>query len=176
MEFHMSTAAAQSAAAHAYRDLINRRGEPTFAELCAWRTFAAENMRLAEEVATQVAVVSSEEAEPYATHLEMFEDIDNNGRLVISTANCDHPEWSKWENFQFRVVHDYYGHYMARSGFDMEGERKACEQHARRLCYEVSRMALYTECIGQTAAAIYYGAFLEQVVGFLPVKTERWQK
>lgn len=89
------------------------------------------------------------ESEPYLTAEEMFKDIEA-GRFKVSNLNCLHPQWSAQQNINFRIVHDVYGHYHAKRGFNWKGELAAYKMqagyHSQLACE-----ALFTEIVGQTA-------------------------
>lgn len=163
---------ARRRAANAYKRLLQHNRPATLAISSAWRELASVNQRLALWVKQRVAVDYTAGDSPYEDAAAMFTDIGR-GRVVISRANNDHPLWTPEQNMEFRLVHDVIGHFGSKGGFDFTGERAACRAHAKHL-NSAAREALYTECIGQTAAAIEFGGYLEQAVGFLESRTESW--
>ncbi len=147
---------------------------PTFdaRAITSWRALAEHSRILAARIRKRLVVVETSNPEPYATAGEMFGDIRNGGKLIVSTANSEHPLFSLVENVDFRLVHDYMGHYAAGSDFSWEGEVEACREHARDMPIE-ALPALFTECLGQAAYATYrnqgYDANFKQKVAFLEV-------
>lgn len=131
----------------------------------AWALLRDDSLNRAAQIRQRLQVIESGEAEPYANAAEMFADMSA-GRLAISRANSEHPLWTVEENVAFRLVHDALGHGLSRGGFDWEGENQACAIHAR-LLPPLARRALFTECIAQTAYAIFCGEFAVQKAVFL---------
>lgn len=168
-----------------------------------WNALAAESQKMAADIRLLLQVTEVDRTWSYATANDMVTDIAR-GRLVVSVANSEHPQWTPAENVAFRIVHDVYGHFSASvrngypadlirgtaaygdwsgtlAGFDWPGECGACEAHARRLTQD-ARRALLTECLGQTGFAIASGnGFGRQYVGdlypHLPAdEIDRWQR
>ena len=125
-----------------------------------WALLRDDSVTRAAQIRQHFQVIESGEAEPYADAEEMFADI-NAGRITVSRANSEHSLWTVEENVAFRLVHDVLGHGLSGGGFDWEGKNRACEIHARLLA-PLARRALFTECIAQTAYAIFCGEFAEQ--------------
>ncbi len=93
----------------------------------------------------------------------MFADVDG-GTLRVFTGGEPHPLLTREENNIFRAVHDYFGHYVTRSGFGPKGETVAWLSH-RAMFSIVARPALDVETIGQVA--VYFagskpGSYAEQ--------------
>lgn len=126
---------------------------------------------LAAEVAAQWAslpvTVIVEQANPYPTHHDLFDDIDHGTLRVMATGQDDHPIWSAEENDRFRAVHDYYGHFSAGVGFDRHGEYAAWIRHMATFGHLAQR-ALTTETRGQTSSLITSGSFPTQKAFLLP--------
>lgn len=133
----------------------------------AWRALADETMRTAEGLHRALSVSYTPKAEPYPTAYDMLVDIAR-GRIVVSTANSDHPVWSLDENVAFRLVHDVVGHGTTGGGFDWAGEWRAYEKHDSIIQSPLARHALFTEAVGQVAYALTYGGFTTQKVTLLP--------
>ena len=131
----------------------------------AWRELAADSVARAAVIRAELAVVETDDPEPYPDAPTMCEDIAA-GRFVVSRANCDHPLWTVDENVAFRIVHDTVGHYLSGGDFGWVGENLACGVHEGLLSPLAGR-ALFTECIAQTAFANAFGYFGEQKVVLL---------
>jgi hypothetical protein len=138
----------------------------------AWQALAATAVRTATYLRNTIRVFEVNTDSPYATATAMLSDL-NDGRIMISSANTVHPLWTVRENVDFRLVHDVMGHGRAlqhghNADFSWEGELIAFEWHSRTLSPDNgTRDALFTELLGQAAAALVNGAFTEQKVAFL---------
>ncbi len=148
----------------------------------SYRALAHRTTQLYAKVARYVNVVETAASEPYESATAMFADIDERRRLIISTANSEHEVFTHRENFEFRAVHDYFGHYAAKSDFTWEGEVQACKEHGDALMrfavppHSLQSMmasdafpAFFTECYGQVAYALRTGAFGPQKIALLDV-------
>lgn len=116
----------------------------------AYRVFAAECAAQFERIPVKVVFTGDD---PYKTSKEMFSDIDN-GVMRVFTGGASHPLLSATENSVFRAVHDYFGHYLNRAGFNVDGEMRAYRAH-RRMFTPCARRALKTETIGQVAVYFF---------------------
>lgn len=128
----------------------------------AWRELADDSLARAAQLRREFAVIETDDPEPYPDAPAMFADLDRR-RFVVSRANSDHPLWTPAENVAFRIVHDVAGHYITGGHFDWRGENLACSAH-ERLLSPGARLALFTECIAQTAFCNAYGYFGPQKV------------
>lgn len=105
--------------------------------------------------------------QPYATAAEMNAAIAT-GSFKVTTDYSEHPVWTVEENVQFRVVHDYLGHFKTGYDFSLYGEQRAYAEHAKQIENPLARKALRVEVYGQAAAALAHdGEFQVQKV-FLP--------
>ncbi len=111
---------------------------------------------------------------PYATSKHLFRDIEQSKQLLIFSGGllagnhplaitdygiCENPT----ANLIFRAVHDYYGHFLNRIGFDIESElRTAIMQE--KLLPEIALDALLCETVLQSAVYHVTGQFAEQKV------------
>lgn len=142
----------------------------------AWKALRNETIPQFESLqrggALSIEIVC--DPEPYSDAAEMFADMDR-GRILISSANSEHPIWTVEENVAFRAVHDILGHGVSRSDFSWEGENLACSAHAPLLS-QLAKRALFTECIAQTAYVTTEGYFGEQKTVLLDdeVSLRRW--
>ena len=142
----------------------------------AWAKLSADIDRDFAEI-TKTVAVEKVTGQPYSSIDEMFADIDA-GRFKVTTDYSQHPLWSEDQNWKFRVVHDYYGHYKTGDksvDFSLEGERSAFLSQAQRSSDLDARRALQTEVYGQASAFYKNGAFGKQKV-YLPGAdvAERW--
>lgn len=151
------------AQAYSVAPVLDTRGTT----LRAWRDLADETMVMADRLKAALDVRYTPRAEPYPTAYDMLTDIAR-GRIVVSTANSDHPVWTLEENTAFRLVHDVIGHGTTGSGFDWDGECRAYDKHWSVLESAHSRAALFTEAVGQVAYALVNGVFTVQKVALLP--------
>lgn len=135
----------------------------------AWEALARETMATAEALRRALDVTYTPHAEPYPDAYAMLSDIAH-GRIVVSTAHCQHPVWSLEENVAFRLVHDVVGHGTTGSAFDWPGEWRAYEKHLTIVRDPHARHALFTEAVGQAAWAIVNGGYHGHVqkVALLP--------
>lgn len=136
-------------------------------DVSAWRSLADESMALADKLKGSIEVSYTPHAQPYPTAYAMLAHLAQ-GRIIISTANCDHPVWTLEQNTAFRLVHDVVGHGATGSGFDWDGECRAYDKHWGILESHRSRAALFTEAVGQVAYALTRGHFTTQKVSLLP--------
>jgi len=156
----------------------------------AWGALADDCEARAAGIRLLLRVEETDDPEPYAGTFaagEMCDDIAS-GHFIVSRANCEHPIWTPAQNVAFRIVHDVLGHYAATvgslqvkerehvpilgelcsdaaadvAGFDWAGENRACAAHGALLRTPDERMALFCECIAQTAYAIERGHFARQ--------------
>jgi hypothetical protein len=141
----------------------------------AWRELAQDSMHRMRVLEQQIKIEVVDDPEPYANAQEMANDIHQNRHFFVSRANCDHPVWSVDENVAFRVVHDVLGHAVSGGDFGWHGENLACAAHFPLLS-PTAQKALFTECIAQTAYAIYYRGFGPQKVAFLDEHIEPVQQ
>ena len=151
---------AEIAAAYAKAPVYDPKAAP------AWKALADDSMRRAEVIKQQIEVEVVPDPEPYDTPQEMCQDVHQNKHFLVSSANCQHPLWSVEQNIAFRIVHDVMGHCVSGGDFGWEGENRACAAHFP-LLDPLAQKALFTECIGQTAAAAYFRSFMAQKVAFL---------
>ena len=87
--------------------------------------------------------------DPYRTSKEMFQDIDANWRLKVFTGG-DHHQTLHFDNFLFRAIHDYFGHYISRANFTADGEETAWENHSKMFS-PLARRAMTSETRGQNS-------------------------
>ena len=115
----------------------------------AYIELADECEHLAGQVRRDYNVHEVAEGDPYKTAADMFVAWKTN-TFVVSNLFCEHPLWTPEENINFRITHDFYGHYAGQAAFSWEGEQAAyisqCTYHSR-----LAQEALFTEVIGQTA-------------------------
>lgn len=165
----------QSVVAAAYNRAVDRSGRPA-AEHRAWQELMGHCYDQASLIRDDYTVIETDDPSPYASSDAMFTDLAR-GRIVVSTANSEHPLWTVRENVAFRLAHDVLGHWAAhRAGiladFSFEGEYNAFVWHSRTL-YDAPprtygpRDALFTEVVGQAAYALEFGHFGPQKVGFM---------
>jgi hypothetical protein len=141
----------------------------------AWKELARDSMSRMRVLGEQIKIEVVDDPEPYANAQEMAKDIHQKRHFFVSRANSEHPVWSVDENVAFRTVHDVLGHAVSGGDFGWYGENLACAAHFPLLS-PLAQKALFTECIAQTAYAIYYRGFGPQKVCFLDDLIEQAQK
>jgi hypothetical protein len=110
--------------------------------------------------------------DPYATPMEMREDVRANKRLkVLATGSTGgHGTMTPEMNDKMRAIHDAFGHLATGRNFSRHGEEAAAQHHASMFPKE-AHPALMSELRGQTAALIVGGDFPEN----RPYELEPWQ-
>lgn len=95
------------------------------------------------------------------------------GQLLARNQTVEREAYNGWvfdlevENDPSYIVENVVVHNCVSGGdFGWEGENRACGAHFPLLT-PLAQKALFTECIGQTAAAAYYRSFMQQKVAFL---------
>lgn len=87
---------------------------------------------------------------PYATSADMMHDLFMHDHLFVYNGGADHPALMRQENWQFRAVHDVFGHALHGYQFGPRGEENAYRAH--RLTFTPSAVrALTTETRGQNS-------------------------
>lgn len=99
----------------------------------------------------------TKEGQPYATSVEMVNDVRDRQRLAFFTGGNPHPLLDVRDattghtlNDMFRAIHDYYGHAAGGYGFGPRGEENAWIAHSQMFSRE-ARKALTTETRGQNS-------------------------
>ena len=132
-----------------------------------FKELADDSVRRAHILGQQLHVEVTDNPEPYPNAKAMADDIHKNKHFLVSRANCEHPIWSVDQTVAFRVVHDVLGHAVSGGDFGWQGENLACAAHFPLLT-PTAQLALFTECIGQTAYAAYYRSFGPQKIAIFP--------
>ncbi len=126
----------------------------------AYAALADECTHLARQVRLDYHVVEVDNADPYKTAADMFVAWRTNS-FEVSRLYCEHPLWTPGENINFRIVHDFYGHFAGQAAFSWEGEQcsylSQCTYHSTK-----AQEALFTEIIGQTAVFSLTRSFPDQ--------------
>lgn len=95
----------------------------------------------------------------------MIRDVKENKRLKIWTGSSEHPILTPEENWLFRAVHDYYGHFggpdQPHYTFTREGEHKAYKRH-KSMFSPKAHAALASETEAQQAVFHTTGDFAQQ--------------
>jgi hypothetical protein len=132
----------------------------------AWDKLASETDRMYEDIASKVNV-EKVTGQPYASAEEMNKDIAS-GHFKVTTDNSDHPFWTEDQNWKFRVVHDYTGHFMGGNDFSMAGELEAFKAHVTHLTDAEAKGALQNEIVGQAASYTANGGKFPEQKAFVP--------
>lgn len=133
-----------------------------------------------------VVAMHAGSGQPYATAKELYEDLDERGRMEVFPTTSglgpdddvepDHP-WLEVadigiggervvHNDVMRAVHDYFGHYLTRAPFTLGGELCVADAHLQMFSPSVHG-ALLNEFLGQIAW-FYAGPHLRRTDGSLP--------
>lgn len=131
----------------------------------AWAKLADDTNKKYEEIAKKVKI-EKVTGQPYDSAEAMDADIAK-GTFKVTTDNSEHPLWNEDQNWKFRVVHDYIGHYKNGNDFSMAGERKAFLDHAKGIADPDARKAAQVEIHSQASAFTEHHAFQKQKV-YLP--------
>lgn len=121
-----------------------------------------------DDLQRTIKFIPVDEENPYKSAQEMFSDIEQ-GVMKISTRNNEHPLWSPEQNFKFRAVHDYFGHFVPRADFTMQGEEIAYQAHSKLVPTDAKK-ALDVEVRGQAAVAIAHGGEFAPQKVYIPGK------
>ena len=104
------------------------------------------------------------------------------GRLLAQNQKVEREAYAGWvfdlevENDPSYVVENMVVHNCVSGGdFGWDGENRACAAHFPMLT-PLAQKALFTECVGQTAAAAYFRSFMPQKVAFLDEHIEPAQE
>lgn len=131
----------------------------------AWAKLADDTNKKYDEIAKKVKI-EKVTGQPYKSAEEMNADIAK-GTFKVTTDNSEHPLWNEEQNWKFRVVHDYVGHFKNGNDFSMQGERKAFLDHAKGIEDADARKAAQVEIHSQAAAFTAHKEFQKQKV-YLP--------
>jgi len=85
---------------------------------------------------------------PYKSSKQMIKQVQEDGVLLVSTADAEHPIFDAETNAKFRTVHDFGGHIQRKVPFSYGGELKAYNTHVK-MVPPVAVPALFTEIVGQ---------------------------
>jgi hypothetical protein len=85
---------------------------------------------------------------PYKSSKEMIQRVRDEGVLLISTADAEHPIFDAETNAKFRTVHDFGGHVQRKVPFSYTGELKAYNAHVKMIP-PAAVPAMFSEVVGQ---------------------------
>jgi hypothetical protein len=85
---------------------------------------------------------------PYKSSKQMIKQVQEDGVLLISTADAEHPIFDAETNAKFRTVHDFGGHVQRKVPFSYGGELKAYNTHVK-MVPPAAVPALFSEIVGQ---------------------------
>jgi hypothetical protein len=131
-----------------------------------WAALNASNHKLFKQIKSKYDVVFQLE-DPYSSAEEMRREVEDTHVLKIFSGDTYHPYFSNEDNCIFRAVHDYYTHIICGENFDLRGELRAYNTHAK-LAPPLALPALFSEVIGQACYTIKHeGTFPEQKMAVL---------
>jgi hypothetical protein len=85
---------------------------------------------------------------PYKSSKEMIQRVKDEGVILISTADAEHPIFDAETNAKFRAVHDFGGHIQKKVPFSYLGELKAYNAHIKMIP-PAAIPAMFSEVVGQ---------------------------
>ena len=105
----------------------------------------------------------------------MRQSVADTGRLMVSTADSDHPIYDAETNVKVRAVHDYMSHIQPKkpAGFTSHTVKGSIKEEIRAYNIHLKTVprkaipALFTEVIGQVSTFYITGEFIEQKVCLL---------
>lgn len=161
-----------SAVADAYRSASEKIWTTELVR--AWYALADDTARLFAAIPIEVVPVN--DLEPYSSCVNMVCCVAATGVLRVNDLAHNHPIWTDRENFQFRAVHDWFGHIQGtrvtlnpeRFAFNARGELNAYQFHADCHFRRESLPALFCEIVGQVAWQHANGEFPEQACAIIP--------
>lgn len=151
--------------------IFDRRAIPAYA------AFNRLNARLFLEMTANKTTPKIALVNPYRRSVELFDAILSGTWYCYARGNR-HPWLTMRENWVFRAVHDYYGHFMNRATFSLEGELRAARAHlntAERLAklngdYDGAGPAIAMETIGQICYYYTHREYAPQKLGLMPME------
>lgn len=132
----------------------------------AWKELGDDSLRRLDTLTEQIQIIPTPDPFPYATAADLREDVKDKRKLLVTQNATDHPIWSSDQVIAFRVVHDVMGYVASGADFGWQGECQAFEAHAKLLSH-TAQAALFTETVGQAAAASTYNAVSQPKIAFL---------
>jgi len=113
-----------------------------------------EWVRMFFERITGVVDVKFVDYHPYKSAKQMIRKVKEDGVLLISTADAEHPIFDAETNAKFRTVHDFGGHVQRKVAFSLTGELKAYNTHVKMMPAD-AHGALFSEVVGQICCFYY---------------------
>ena len=131
----------------------------SFAE--KWALLAREIERQYTALPEELCIIWALEFDGEGDYTQLRKDLDG-GCFVVSDSNhpySPHPLAERNLNVKFRVIHDFYGHYLPDNDFSWEGECAAYDAHKRMFSPSVWGI-LKAEILGQAAWTLVTGEFI----------------
>ena len=105
----------------------------------------------------------------------MRQSVEDTGKLMVSTADAEHPIYDVETNTKLRAVHDYMTHIQPKkpAGFTSSKNKGSIHQELRAYNIHTKTVprdgipALFTELVGQVCTFYVTGKFAEQKVCLL---------
>jgi len=94
------------------------------------------------------------EEDPYKSAEELFEAISERDELKVYSGGSSPEGMTDMQNLKGRAVHDYFGHFMNKCDFSLEGEFTKW-YNQRHEVPEESEALYFSEVVGQTALVHY---------------------
>lgn len=96
-----------------------------------------------------------QEKDPYNSYADMRHTVETEGKLRVFSGGSNPKYMSHEDNIRGRAVHDWFGHLERGCDFSLEGEWKKY-YHVKDRYPQWVRPLLFTEIVGQRAAASFY--------------------
>lgn len=132
----------------------------------AWGALAKENSVHYQFIANQIDVQFVGDYQPYESPREMADDVHQKQKLLVSTADLNHPLWTDTQVLENRACHDVLGICSSGGGWSWTGANRAAMNHLP-LLGELAQSALFVEVIGRTAYQTVYRGLGSEKVGLL---------
>jgi hypothetical protein len=141
----------------------------------AFKELADDCTHRAKVLGEYLEIELTPEPEPYTDVEKMTRDIRKSRKLIVSTANTEHPIWIPEQVIAFRTCFDVLGYGVANAGWDWRGDNLAFAAFAP-LVSANAQEALFTEVVAQSAYVNQYRAYGPPKVALFPEFVEAAQK
>lgn len=137
--------------------IIYARYKDNFNSLKPWEILQFQDE--VEQAYTKVPIrVEYVTGQPYASHVELTQDIETNKVMRVSTDFNDSKLMPGDLNLKFRAVHDWL-HYVLQAPFTAEGEIKVYKIQKKHHSIGLMQDILFSEVVLQACFAEHFGYF-----------------
>lgn len=141
----------------------------------AFKELADDSMHRAKVIGEHLDIQVVNNPEPYTDVEKMTDDIHKRRKLIVSSANTEHPVWIPEQVIAFRTCFDVLGYAVANAGWDWRGDNLAFCAFAP-LVSANAQEALFTEVVAQSAYVNQFRAYGPQKIATFPEFLEQAQK